>query len=120
MSNYDFILGEIEGRFADIIWENAPMTSSDLVKIAAKELNWKRTTTHTVIRRLCDKGLFSRDKLGVVTARMSKEDFLARQSKQFVDITCGGSLPLFVAGFIRNNSLSQDEIAEIVKLLKDC
>ena len=118
MSNYDFMLGEVEGQFANIIWNTAPVTSTELVKIAAEKLGWKRTTTHTVIRRLCDKGLFSRDKSGIVTALMSKDDFRARQSKQFVDITCGGSLPLFVSGFVKNNSLSQEEIAEIVKMLE--
>ena len=109
----------MEGRFADIIWENSPVSSSELVKLAARELNWKRTTTHTVIRRLCDKGLFSRDEFGIVRALISKEDFRAKQSKQFVNVTCGGSLPLFVAGFVKDNSLSQEEIDAIISVLNE-
>ncbi|MGN0344140.1 MAG: BlaI/MecI/CopY family transcriptional regulator [Lachnospiraceae bacterium] len=69
-------LGVVEARFADIIWEHEPVTSTELVKLAAEALSWKRTTTHTVLRRLCDKGLFENDK-GTVTALISKPEFYA-------------------------------------------
>ncbi|MBR6999783.1 MAG: BlaI/MecI/CopY family transcriptional regulator [Lachnospiraceae bacterium] len=118
-SNHDLLLGEVEGRFADIIWENAPVSSTQLVKLAEQELHWKRTTTHTVIRRLCEKGLFHKDESGIVTILISKEELRARQSNQFVDMVCGGSLPLFVSGFVRNRKLSDADIEEIISVLKE-
>ena len=76
-------LGAVEARFADIIWENEPVSSSALVKLAGEQLQWKRTTVHTVLRRLCDKGLFQNDN-GTVTALISREQFYSMQSEQFV------------------------------------
>ena len=77
-------MGMVESKFADIIWRTAPVTSSQLVKLGEAEMGWKRTTVHTVLRRLCDKGLFQNDG-GLVTVRMSREEFYARQSQQYVD-----------------------------------
>ncbi len=73
-------LGVIEARYADMIWEHEPVTSSELVKMTAVEFNWKRTTAHNVLRRLIDKGLFQNEN-GLVTAVISREDFYARQSR---------------------------------------
>lgn len=119
MENQGLLLGEIEGRFADIIWEKEPILSSELVKIAATEFNWKRTTTHNVISRLCEKGLFIRREDGVVVKKISKEDFQALQCNRFVDIVYDGSLPMFVSGFVRRRKLSQEDIDEIVRLLNE-
>ncbi len=77
-------LGIIESQFADMIWEHEPVTSTELVKLAEKEFSWKRTTTHTVIKRLCEKGLFVNNK-GTVTSLMSRDQFYANQSRQFVE-----------------------------------
>lgn len=115
---YDVTIGEIEGRFADIIWERAPVSSTELVKIAAQEFSWARTTTHTVIRKLCDKGLFERGERGIVTVVIPREEFYARQGKQLVNTGYGGSLPLFVAGFVKNRKLTKQEVDEIIGLLK--
>lgn len=73
----DIQLGVIEARYADMIWEHEPVTSSELVKMTAAEFNWKRTTAHNVLRRLIDKGLFQNEN-GLVTAVISREDFYAR------------------------------------------
>ena len=88
----DIQLGVIEARYADMIWEHEPVTSSELVKMTAVEFNWKRTTAHNVLRRLIDKGLFQNEN-GLVTAVISREDFYARQSRQYVEDTFAGSLP---------------------------
>lgn len=109
-------LGVIEARFADMIWEHEPVTSSELVKLSAVEFNWKRTTTHTVLRRLCDKGLFRNDN-GMVHAVVSRQDFYAGQSKKYVDETFHGSLPAFIAAFTKYNSLTPEEVAEIRKMI---
>lgn len=109
-------LGVIEARFADMIWEQEPVTSSELVKLSAVEFDWKRTTTHTVLRRLCDKGLFRNDN-GMVHAVVSRQDFYAGQSKKYVDETFHGSLPAFIAAFTKYNSLTPEEVAEIRKMI---
>lgn len=117
-NSHEWFLGKIEGEFADMIWANAPVSSSQLVQLAKEKFDWKRTTTHTVIRRLCGKGLFQRDEFGIVTPLISKEEFCARQSEQFVDTVYGGSLPMFVSGFVQREKLSDSDIEEIIAIIK--
>lgn len=112
----DIQLGVIESRYADMIWEHEPVTSSELVKLTADEFHWKRTTAHNVLRRLCDKGLFQNEK-GTVTSLISRQEFYALQSRQFVEDTFDGSLPAFIAAFTRNTALSPEEAAEIRKMI---
>ena len=109
-------LGAVEARFADIIWEREPVTSAELIKLAAAELTWKRTTTHTVLRRLCDKGLFQNNN-GVVTSLLSRQEFYALHSKKYVDETFAGSLPAFLAAFTSEKKLTTEEITEIRALI---
>ena len=109
-------LGAVEARFADMIWEREPVTSAALTKLAAEKLSWKRTTTHTVLHRLCEKGLFQNNN-GVVTSLLSRQEFYARHSKKYVDETFAGSLPAFLAAFTREKKLTDAEIAEIRELI---
>lgn len=109
-------LGVIEARFADMIWEHEPVTSSELVKLAEKTFSWKRTTTHTVVKRLCDKGLFE-NKKGTVTSLISRSQFYSMQSRKFVADTFDGSLPAFIAAFTKNSKLTPEEAAEIRKMI---
>ena len=111
-------LGIIESKFADLIWENEPITSSELVKIASDTFGWKRTTTHTVIGRLCNKGLFQNEK-GILTALISKEDFYSRMSKELVDANYNGSLPYFIACFTKQEKLSKQDIDMIRSIIKE-
>ena len=111
-------LGVVEARFADIIWEHEPVTSTELVKLAAEALSWKRTTTHTVLRRLCEKGLFENNK-GTVTAIISKPEFYALQSRQFVEDTFDGSLPAFIAAFTKHKKLTVEEAEEIRRMIDE-
>ena len=114
----DIQLGVIESRFADMIWKNEPVSSSELVKMAGEELQWKRTTVHTVLRRLCDKGLFQNDN-GTVTSLISREQFYAMQSQQFVDTTFHGSFPAFLAAFTKNRSLTDAERDMVRKMIDE-
>ena len=111
-------LGIVESRFADMIWKNEPVSSSTLVKLAGEELQWKRTTVHTVLRRLCDKGLFQNDN-GMVTSLVSREQFYAMQSQQFVDTTFHGSFPAFLAAFTKNRSLTDAERDMVRKMIDE-
>ena len=109
-------LGVIETRFADMIWEHEPVTSSELVKLAAEAFTWKRTTTHTVLKRLCEKGLFENNN-GTVTSLISRSQFHSMQSRKFVEDTFDGSLPAFLAAFTQNSKLTQEEVAEIRNII---
>ena len=109
-------LGAVESRFADIIWNNEPLTSTELVKLAEGELNWKKSTTYTVLKRLCERGIFQ-NQTGTVTSRISKEEFYAVQSEKFVEDTFSGSLPAFLAAFTTRKKLSEEEIDQLQKLI---
>ena len=111
-------LGLVEGRFCDLVWANAPVTTAQLVKLCEKELNWKRTTTYTVLKKLCEKGIFSNDN-SVVTVKISRDDFFSLQSEQFIEETFDGSLPAFIAAFTRKKDLSEAEIKEIRRLIDE-
>ena len=109
-------LGEVESRFADLIWKNEPISSRCLSELAEEALDWKRTTTYTVLKRLCDRGLF-RNVGGTVTSLVSREEFYALQSEKFVEETFDGSLPAFVAAFGSRKKLSDAEIDELQKVI---
>ena len=109
-------LGPVELRFAELIWENAPISSGELVKLCARELEWKKSTTYTVLKKLCEQGLFQ-NQGGTVTVQVSRQDYQARQSKQFVADTFSGSLPAFLAAFAQGAPLSQKDIADIRALI---
>lgn len=110
-------LGVVESKFADIIWSNEPVSSSEIVKMAEKELGWKKSTTFTVLRRLCDKGIFKNEK-GTVTSLISKQEFYSMQSEKFVEDTFGGSLPAFLAAFTKRKKLTEEEINQL-KIMVD-
>lgn len=112
----DMKLGLVEAHFADIVWENAPLSTKDLVALCEKELNWKRTTTYTVLKKLCDRGIFA-TKDHMITALLSREAFHAVQSEQFVEQNFHGSLPAFLAAFTTRKTPTAKELEEIKKLL---
>ena len=109
-------MGAIESRFADMIWETEPIPSPELVKLAERELSWKKSTTYTVLKRLCERGIF-RNQGGIVTSLISRRDFYAVQSEKFVEETFSGSLPAFLAAFTTRKKLSQEEIDELQALI---
>lgn len=110
-------LGMVEARFSDIIWENAPLTTKELTRLCEKELNWKRTTTYTVLKKLCDRGIFC-TKDGVVTVVLSKSEFYAIQSERFVQENFQGSLPAFIAAFTTRKAPTPEELAQIRKMIE--
>ena len=109
-------MGAIESRFADMIWENEPVPSPELVKLAERELRWKKSTTYTVLKRLCERGIFQ-NQGGMVTSLISRQDFYAVQSEKFVEETFSGSLPAFLTAFTTRKKLSEEEIAELQALI---
>lgn len=109
-------LGAVEARFADIIWANAPLTSRELVALCQTELNWKKSTTYTVLKKLCDRGLFENNG-GTVTPCMTRDEFYGKQSEAFVEESFQGSLPAFIAAFTKQRKLTAKEVAEIRSMI---
>ena len=112
----DIRLGVVESKFADLIWEREPIPSGELVKLCEKELSWKKPTTYTVLRKLCEKGIFVNEN-GIASSLISRQEFYAMQSERFVEETFDGSLPAFVAAFTKRKQLSKEEIEELRKLI---
>lgn len=109
-------LGAVEARFADLIWAEEPITTAQLVKRCGEDFQWKRTTTYTVLKRLCERGIFqTRD--SVVTSLISREDFYALRTRKFVEETFDGSLPAFLAAFTARQRLSREEVEEIRRMI---
>ena len=115
---HELQLGAIESRFADIIWNHEPISSTEIVKLAEAELSWKKSTTYTVLKRLCEKGLFQNDG-GTVTSLISRKDFYARQSERFVEETFDGSLPAFLAAFTARKRLTEEEVAYLRSMIAE-
>ena len=109
-------LGAVQERFADIVWANEPIGSGELVKICEKELKWKKPTTYTVLRKLCEKGILQ-NKDGIVTSLISKDDFYSAKTEQIIEESFSGSLPAFVAAFISKKKLSKEEADEIQQMI---
>ena len=109
-------LAAVQERFADIVWANEPIASGDLVKVCEKELNWKKPTTYTVLRKLSEKGLLQNVD-GIVSSLVSKEEFYSAKSEQIIEDSYKGSLPAFIAAFTTRKKLSKKEVDEIQKMI---
>lgn len=111
----DYRLADIEARFADIIWKNEPISSPELVKICERELNWKKSTTYTVLKKLIDRGIFQNAQ-SIVTSRLSREEFYGHQSQVYVKETFG-SLPKFLTAFFQGRKISKEEAEELMNYI---
>jgi len=111
-------MGMVESSFADLVWESEPLTTSELVEKCREKFNWKRTTTYTVLKRLCEGGVFKMEN-SVVSSLVSRESFYSAKSESFVEESFNGSLPAFIAAFTKRKKLSKDEIAEIRRMIDE-
>lgn len=113
----EYKLAEGEARFAELIWQKEPITSPELVKLCEKEFQWKKSTTYTVLKKLCQRGIFQNEK-AVVTSLISKEDFYSYKSRKFVEESFGGSIPRFLTAFMgRGGTLTKEQAEEIRELI---
>lgn len=109
-------MGAVESRFADIIWRNEPLSSAEVVKLAEQELEWKKSTSYTVLKRLCERGIFQ-NREGTVSSILSRQEFYAMRSERFVEETFDGSLPAFLAAFTARKKLSDEEVAQLQRMI---
>lgn len=110
---------DAEYRFMELVWQHSPVKSSKLVELAHKELGWKKSTTYTVIRRLCDRGIIE-NKDAMVNALVEREQVLRAESEEHINKYYGGSLKLFFSTFLKREKLSADEINELKKIIEEC
>jgi predicted transcriptional regulator len=114
----EYKLAESEEKFAELIWQNEPIGSGDLVKLSEKEMNWKKSTTYTVLKKLCEKGIFQNEN-AVVSSLISKDEYYAKQSIRFVEDTFGGSLPKFLTAFISGKKINNHQAEELKRLIDE-
>ena len=112
----EYRLGAVESRFADIIWSHEPLSSGELVKLCLQELGWKKSTTYTVLRKLCDRGIFQNND-GEVTSLLSRDELHSLQSRQFVEEAFNHSLPAFLNAFIGGKGISAEEAEELKAII---
>ena len=113
-----YLLGAVESRFADLIWQHEPLSSRDLVDLAEKELRWKKSTTYTVLKKLSDRGIFKNED-GTVSSVLGKEEFYSLQSESIVNHSFNGSLPAFINSYISCKSLTKEDLLEIKRLIME-
>jgi len=118
MKKKSITMTEAEEKLANLIWRDAPMTSPELVATANREMNWKKSTTYTVLKKLCDKGVFSNVSANV-TVLHTREEQIARQSRRYIEDSFGGSLPKFISAFIGNGRLTPEQAHELQRLIDD-
>lgn len=114
----DINLTVAEEKLANLIWREAPLTSPDLVALAEKEMDWKKSTTYTVLKKLCDKGVFKNENANV-SIMLTPEEQIARQSRRYVEDTFGGSLPKFIASFFGGKKLTSEQAEELKRLIEE-
>ena len=111
-------LCESDYRFMTVIWEHEPLPSGALVELCAQKLGWKKSTTYTTLKKLCEKG-FAQNENTVVTALIPREQVQAFESERFVERAFDGSLPSFLAAFLGGKTISHQEAAELKRLIDE-
>ena len=112
----DLTLATVEHQFAEIIWAQAPLSTRELVRLCGEQLNWQRTTTYTVLRKLCDRGMFVNDN-STVKALITRDEYYAIQSEKLIEEAFGGSLPVFIAAFASRQNLSKEDVEKLQEML---
>lgn len=112
----EYKLAKLESQFADLIWQKEPISSPELVKLCEKEFDWKKSTTYTVLKKLCDRGIFQNENATVI-ALISREEFYGHKSREFVEDSFGGSIPKFLAAFMGGKKLTEKQAAEIKEMI---
>jgi predicted transcriptional regulator len=111
-------LTEAEEKLANLIWREAPLTSPELVAFAEQEMDWKKSTTYTVLKKLCDKGVFKNDSANI-SVIFTHNELIAQQSRRYIEETFGGSLPKFITSFMSGKKLTQKQVAELRQLIDE-
>ena len=107
-----------EMKFAEMIWERAPIASMELVRLSEAAFGWKKSTTFTVLKTLREKGIIE-NKEAVVSLIMTKDEYLEGHSRNYIEDTFGGSLPKFLTSFMGYERMSDKQAEELKRLIDD-
>ena len=110
-------LFDAEYKFMSIVWAHQPVNSTELTRLCEKELGWKKPTTYTMIKKLCERGIMKNEK-ATVTTLIAREDVQKYEADVFINRVFDGSMPSFITAFFEGKTLSEDEAREI-KLMVD-
>lgn len=113
-----FKLYDAEYKFASVIWDNEPINSTDLVRLCSEKLGWKKSTTYTVLKKLCDRGILQNQD-AVVIARVKREDVQKYESNNLVEKSFDGSLPKFLTAFLDERKITQQEAEELKQIIEE-
>lgn len=113
-----YLMTEAEMQLAQIIWEREPIASGELVRLAAKRLNWKKSTTYTVLRKICENGIFKNEET-IVSSIIGREEYTRMKGERYLEENYNGSLPGFVAAFLKKRKLSRVEIEELSRMIEE-
>jgi Predicted transcriptional regulator len=111
-----YTLTPSESKFADLVWMNEPLTSAELVRLSESEMKWKKSTTFTVLKKLCEKGIFKNEN-AIVSSVLNREQYYSAQSRRYVEDSFDGSLPKFIAAFTSGGKLNESQIEELKRLI---
>lgn len=109
---------DAEYKFVSIIWDNEPINSTELVKLCTDKLGWKKSTTYTVLKKLCERGILQ-NKDATVTALVKREDVQKYESRAVLEKTFEGSLPKFLTAFLSGRKLSKKEAEELKRIIDE-
>ena len=111
-------LFDAEYKFVSLIWEREPINSTELMRVCQEELGWKKSTTYTVLRKLCERGIL-RNEDAVVTATVKREEAQRYESEALIEKSFAGSLPSFLTAFLGRKKLSAKEAAELKRIIEE-
>lgn len=107
-----------EYKFAELVWENEPINSTSLMKLAMEKLGWKKATSYTVLRKLCEKGILQNEGT-MVTSLVKKDEVRKQESEALLQKSFDNSLPAFIAAFLKDKKLTKAETDELKKMIDE-
>lgn len=111
-------LTDAEEKLAGLVWTEVAISSPELVALSEREMGWKKSTTYTVLKKLCDKGVVKNENANV-SVLLSRDELIAKQSRRYVEDTFGGSLPKFITSFIGGKQLTREQALELRRLIDE-
>ncbi|MCL2054793.1 MAG: BlaI/MecI/CopY family transcriptional regulator [Oscillospiraceae bacterium] len=114
-----FKLTRSEAKLSEIIWENEPLSSTKLVRLSEMDMEWSKSTTYTVLKKLCEKGIF-RNERAIVSALITRDEFITGKSRLYVKNTFDGSLSRFLVSYFGDDRLTAEQSAKLKSLIEEC
>ena len=105
----------------DCLWGHAPRTAMELVAELGEKVGWAKSTTHTTLRRMEEKGLVTAKAAGrtrYYAPAVERQGAAARETRSFLDKVYQGSVGLMVSAMVEDRALSREEIDRLYEILR--